>query len=381
MFQIFKAGKRRSNDGAEYEITEQDVIDCAECYDPQLHEAPLVFGHPKTDDPAFGWVKGLQSNGGALSADFSDVDEGAKELVRAKKFKHVSASFYPPTHPSNPVPGKWYLRHVGLLGAMPPSVKGLGAVSFSDADGCVEFSEYGQETAAGLFRRLRDWMIAKFGQEEADQVVPSWEIDSMREDATRERINRAESQPISLAAFAEASAPPTEPQTPTPPIEKEPTMTEAEQQALARAEAAEKQLAEMKAAQIKAERDAAHSANADFAEGLVKGGKLAPAKKDAVIRVLDFIQYPTETTADFAEGESAQSLADEVRGLLSGQVTSPIFGEVATATKAAKAASQPAVTADFGEADPDSLSHHQRALVLMRKENIDYAEAARRTVA
>lgn len=381
MFQIFKAGKRRSNDGTEYEITEQDVIDCAECYDPQLHEAPLVFGHPKTDDPAFGWVKDLQSSDGALSANFSDVDEGAKELVRTKKFKHVSASFYPPAHPSNPVPGKWYLRHVGLLGAMPPSVKGLGAVSFSDADGCVEFSEYGQETAAGLFRRLRDWMIGKFGQEEADQVVPNWEIDSMREDATRERINRAESQPISLAAFAEASAPPTEPQTPTPPIEKEPTMTEAEQQALARAEAAEKQLAEMKAAQIKAERDAAHSANADFAEGLVKGGKLAPAKKDAVIRVLDFIQYPTETTADFAEGESAQSLADEVRGLLSGQVTSPIFGEVATATKAAKAASQSAFTADFGEADPESLSHHQRALVLMRKENIDYAEAARRTVA
>ena len=155
-------------------------------------------------------------------------------------------------------------------------------------------------------------------------------------------------------------------------------MTEAEQQALARAEAAEKQLAEMKAAQVKAERDAAHTANADFAEGLVKGGKLAPAKKDAVIRVLDFIQYPSETTADFAEGESAQSLADEVRGLLSGQSASPIFGEVATA---AKAASQPAVTADFGEADPDSLSHHQRALVLMRKENIDYAEAARRTVA
>ena len=381
MFQIFKAGKRQSNDGKEYEITEQDVIDCAECYNPTLHEAPLVFGHPKTDDPAFGWVKGLQSTGGLLSADFSDVDEGAKELVRAKKFKHVSASFYPPTHPSNPVPGKWYLRHVGLLGAMPPSVKGLGAVSFSDADGCVEFSEYGQETTAGLFRRLRDWMIGKFGQEEADQVVPNWEIDSMREDAARERINRAESQPISLAAFAEASAPPTEPQTPPPPIEKEPTMTEAEQQALARAEAAEKQLAEMKAAQIKAERDAAHSANADFAEGLVKGGKLAPAKKDAVIRVLDFIQYPTETTADFAEGESAQSLVDEVRGLLSGQVTSPIFGEVATATKAAKAASQSAFTADFGEADPESLSHHQRALVLMRKENIDYAEAARRTVA
>ena len=378
MFQIFKAGKRHSSDGTEYDITEQDVLDCADCYDPKLHEAPLVFGHPKTDDPAFGWVKGLSSANGSLTAEFSDVDEGAKELVRAKKFKHVSASFYPPAHPSNPVPGKWYLRHVGLLGAMPPSVKGLGAVSFSDADGCVEFSEYGQETAAGLFRRLRDWMIGKFGQAEADTVIPNWEIESIREDAAQDRMQRAEP----LASFAEASTPvapqtesPTEPQ--TPPIEKEPEMTEAEKQALARAEAAEKQLADLQSAQAKAEREAAHTANADFAEGLVKGGKLAPAKKDAVIRVLDFIQYPTETTADFAEGESAQSLTDEVRGLLSGQTASPIFGEVATATKAAV---KPAVTADFGEADPESMSHHERALVLMRQENIDYAEAARRTV-
>ena len=158
-------------------------------------------------------------------------------------------------------------------------------------------------------------------------------------------------------------------------------MTEAEQKAIARAEAAERQLAEMQAAQVKAERDAAHTANADFAEGLVKGGKLAPAKKDAVIRVLDFIQYPSETTADFAEGESAQSLADEVRSLLSGQSASPIFGEVATATKAVKVASQSACTADFGEADPESLSHHQRAQALATQEGISYEEAARRTVA
>ena len=134
----------------------------------------------------------------------------------------------------------------------------------------------------------------------------------------------------------------------------------------------------MKAAQVKAERDAAHSANADFAEGLVKGGKLTPAKKDAVIRVLDFIQYPSETTADFAEGESAQSLADEVRGLLSGQATRPIFSEVATA---AKAASKPSMTADFGEADPESLSHHQRAQALAVQEGISYEEAACPTVA
>ena len=379
MFQIFKAGKRQSSDGKEYDITEQDVIECAECYDPTLHEAPLVFGHPKTDDPAFGWVKNLQSNGGALSAEFSDVDEGAKELVRTKKFKHVSASFYPPAHASNPVPGKWYLRHVGLLGAMPPSIKGLGAVSFSDADGCVEFSEYGQETAAGLFRRLRDWMIGKFGQAEADTVIPNWEIESIREDAAQDRMQRAEP----LASFAEASTPvapqtesPTEPQ--TPPIEKEPEMTEAEKQALARAEAAEKQLADLQSAQAKAEREAAHTANADFAESLVKSGKLKPAHKALAVRVLDFVQYPNDITADFGEGENQQTLGDAIRGWMSDSPAAEIFGEVATAGKAG--ARNSGVTADFAEADPESLSHHQRAQTLADKEGISYEEAARRTV-
>lgn len=380
MFQIFKAGKRHSSDGTEYDITAQDVLDCADCYDPKLHEAPLVFGHPKTDDPAFGWVKGLSSANGSLTAEFSDVDEGAKELVRSKKFKHVSASFYPPAHPSNPVPGKWYLRHVGLLGAMPPSVKGLGAASFSDADGCVEFSEYGQETSAGLFRRLRDWMIGKFGQEEADNVIPSWEIDSMREDATRERMQQA-AEP--LASFAEASTPvapqtesPTEPQ--TPPIEKEPEMTEAEKQALARAEAAEKQLADLQSAQAKAEREAAHTANADFAESLVKSGKLKPAHKALAVRVLDFVQYPNDITADFGEGENQQTLGDAIRGWMSDSPAAEIFGEVATAGKAG--ARNSGVTADFAEADPESLSHHQRAQALADKEGISYEEAARRTV-
>ncbi len=378
MFQIFKAGKRHSSDGTEYDITEQDVLDCADCYDPKLHEAPLVFGHPKTDDPAFGWVKGLSSTNGSLTAEFSDVDDGAKELVRSKKFKHVSASFYPPAHPSNPVQGKWYLRHVGLLGAMPPSVKGLGAVSFSDADGCVEFSEYGQEISAGLFRRLRDWMIAKFGQDEADQVVPSWEIDSMREDATRERMQQA-AEP--LASFAEAdesnSESPTE-EPPTPPIEKEPEMTEAEKQALARAEAAEKQLADLQAAQAKAEREAAHTANADFAEGLVKSGKLKPAHKALAVRVLDFVQYPNDTTADFGEGENQQTLGDAIRGWMSDSPAADIFSEVATAGKAGTR--NAGVTADFAESDPESLSHHQRAQALADKEGISYEEAARRTI-
>ena len=137
--QIFKAGRRIAENGTAYDITAAEVLECAECYDPTKHEAPLVIGHPKTDDPAWGWAEKLKAdNAGELYADFKEVDDGVKGLVAAKRYKKVSASFYPPAHPANPVPGKWYLRHVGLLGAVPPSVKRMGAVGFAGGDGCGE---------------------------------------------------------------------------------------------------------------------------------------------------------------------------------------------------------------------------------------------------
>ena len=389
--QIFKAGRRIAENGTAYDITAADVLECAECYDPTKHEAPLVIGHPKTDDPAWGWAEKLKADtAGELYANFKEVDDGVKGLVNAKRYKKVSASFYPPAHPANPVPGKWYLRHVGLLGAVPPSVKGMGAVSFADSDGCVEFSEYVEERTSGLFRKIRDWMIGKFGQDEADRVIPSWEIESMNEMINRERvdkqvqmINDGQANGLLSPAFAET---PTEPQpqieTPpsTPPNPKEnPAMekTQAELDAIARADKAEKELNDLKTAQAKAERATAHQANADFAEGLAKDGKLPPAHKGIVTQVLDFIQYPNDTTADFGEGDDKKSLADAVRGMLSGTKAANIFGEHATKDKAGAVHNH--THADFAEADPDSLSHHQRASALAKSEGISYEEAARRT--
>jgi len=390
--QIFKAGRRIAENGTAYDITAADVLECAECYDPTKHEAPLVIGHPKTDDPAWGWAEKLKAdNAGELYADFKEVDDGVKGLVNAKRYKKVSASFYPPAHPANPVPGKWYLRHVGLLGAVPPSVKGMGAVSFADSDGCVEFSEYVEERASSLFRRIRDWMIAKFGQDEADRVIPSWEIESMNETIANERAKHGD---ILNPAFSETTPPVSAGNQPpititqqietpssTPPNPKEnPAMekTQAELDAIARADKAEKELNDLKTAQAKAERATAHKANADFAEGLAKDGKLPPAHKGIVTQVLDFIQYPNDTTADFGEGDDKKPLADAVRSMLSGTKAASIFGEHATADKAGMTHSHS--TADFGEAsDPDALAHHNRATALAKSEGISYEDAARRT--
>ena len=102
----------------------------------------IVVGHPVTDGPAYGWVKALNFAAGGLEAEPDQVDPAFAEMVAAGRFKKISASFYPPESPKNPVPGVYYLRHVGFLGAQPPAVKGLRAPSFAEGDEAItlEFS-------------------------------------------------------------------------------------------------------------------------------------------------------------------------------------------------------------------------------------------------
>ena len=54
--EIFKAGIHTGMDGKQYTFTEEDVKASVEAYDPALFSAPLVVGHPKVEDPAYGWV-------------------------------------------------------------------------------------------------------------------------------------------------------------------------------------------------------------------------------------------------------------------------------------------------------------------------------------
>jgi hypothetical protein len=104
---------------------------------------PLVIGHPKTDTPAYGWVDSLYFVNGLLNAYPSAVTAEFAGWVNDGFYKKMSSSFYPPSHHSNPVPGVYYLKHIGFLGGCPPAVKGLPDAAFSDHDGLVsiDFSE------------------------------------------------------------------------------------------------------------------------------------------------------------------------------------------------------------------------------------------------
>jgi hypothetical protein len=131
--EICKAGTFTAKNGSKVTLTKGDLDNVVASYDPTVREAPLVFGHPEDNQPAFGWARKLKRTGEILLAQFQKVPEAVKELVRAGHYKKVSISLGA---------DKTTLRHVGLLGAVQPAVPGLKDVKFEDGeDGLtIEFS-------------------------------------------------------------------------------------------------------------------------------------------------------------------------------------------------------------------------------------------------
>lgn len=316
--EIFRAGKRQDANGNEFDITVENLKQVVDGYDPACHEAPIVIGHPKMNTPAYAWVESLSLDGETLKANLKQIDPEFGELVKSGKYKKVSASFYTPESPTNPVKGAWSLRHVGFLGAMPPAVKGLKEPIFAD-----------DETGIALFTDAKD--------DGKDDVKD----DSKDTQTKHSPCADAPNQP------------------------KGEVMTDDDKTALAaanaRADAAEKALQDYKAQVAKEKETEAGIANANFAESLVKQGKIKPADSQLVAQMLGHLQFGKDETADFGEAPLTEAMKRFLEALPSR--TQALTGDFATHT------------ANFGE----GMSHHERATALMKSEHITYEEAARRT--
>ena len=139
---IFKPGLHTTACGTTLNFTASDLTATVAAYNPTLHEAPLVIGHPQHNTPAAGWVQSLTATPEGLIATPQQIDPTFAEQIAAGSYKKISASFYHPTAPNNPVPGVYYLRHVGFLGAQPPAVKGLRPIELAESEpGVIHFSE------------------------------------------------------------------------------------------------------------------------------------------------------------------------------------------------------------------------------------------------
>lgn len=382
---IFKAGTQTSMAGATLAFSEADLAGAAAAYDPALHEAPCVVGHPVLDAPAYGWVKSLTADGANLYAEPDQVNPEFAELVSAGAFKKVSAAFYSPTAKNNPVPGTYYLRHVGFLGAMAPAVKGLKPIEFSErelADEVVqvelEFSEvedalvWALDDTVRVLRSLRDSLIEREGTEAAEKVLSAWRLDAMAENVTRARAKLSQGATVAQA-FAES-----------PTTQESTTVSPEEAAALEqRAQTAEAALATAQAA-LRASAVAANTAaHAAFAETLVAEARIASADAAVVTALLDFAEpaviegEQAPATVEFGEGDAKQPIGNAIKAFLQGLPQRVGTGEQASRERAAANGGGQDGTVQYAEGTPqDQIDLDKRIRAYAAAHQLSYQAAA-----
>ncbi|MEO8118922.1 MAG: peptidase [Rhodoferax sp.] len=363
LLHIFKPGKWTAMSGESIEFSAADLAATAKAFDPSVSKAPIVIGHPATDDPAKGWISALVANERGLFAQASQIDPAFAEAARAGRYGTLSAKFYRPTDTNNPVPGVWYLRHLGALGAAAPGVKGLDSPGFAAGDEGVcfqeglAFSEWDDVDNANLWRNLREWFIGKFGQAEADTVIPSYTVKSLEQGAQDDVRDAAATDINATPApqFSESHPPET---TVTP---EQKTALEAENTRL------RTELAATRATQL-------HAAHVAFCDGLPG---VMPAWRDVVVATLDHLAAQPGVV-EFGEGEARAPLADKFKAMLTALPAAVQFGEHATGQRAAgnSASGADADDVQFSESDPDRLAQHKAIRAHMTEHKVSYQVAA-----
>lgn len=344
--EIFRTGSHTATNGQTLPFDSVALSAAVSAYDPSLHEAPVVVGHPKDNHPAFGWIDHLELKDGVVLAHPKQVDADFAELVKQGKYKKRSASWYLPDSPNNPKPGTLYLRHVGFLGAQPPALKGLKDVRFNEAEkGVVEFADASVSpfvffNIANLLRKWREKIIAKDGIEEADKLLPTYDIDSFAEEA--ERLRRERDKPLTATipvSFTESN-------TMTP---EQIAALQAENAQL-KADAAKGQVsfAEQETALKARELALAKREISTQIDALVVSGKVLAAQKAGLIEFMTGLESTT-LTVEFGEGDTAKKVSPR-QFMLDYLGSMPNLIEFAELSKGGKAVDLSTMTAaEFAE--------------------------------
>lgn len=394
--EIFKAGTHTSGNGIVKTYTNEDLEQIAQTYNAQTeHEAPLVLGHPTTDDPAYGWAKELKTTGEKLLAFVDQISDGIVDSVKRGEYKKISIALYPDN----------LLRHIGLLGATPPAVKGLGPVTFSSELEFEEYvwatDEYRMPTVARILSGLRDFFIDKFGLDVADKVIDKSDVAYLQESAPTKMITLDDTGRIVPQENIDVNPPGAISNFSENKIEEEENMDElkAEIQTLKDTIATQAtQFSEMQTAittltelvstqakenEGKAKLSAFETAKADFAvfcESLVAAGKVLPAEKDGVIEeYADVLQ--AEETLTFAEGTIKPSAKMKARLESRAVMFTARPATFANAEKAQKVALDatkvPVEFADVAnKVDPQSIEIDREIREYAETNKVTYEEAA-----
>lgn len=270
---VFRTGKHTAMNGSVHDWTEQDIDRIISNYDPEKHTAPAVIGHPKSDHPAWGWVKGLSRIGDTLYAEFDQIHPDFADMLKTGLFKKRSISLYPDLT----------LKHVGFLGAAPPAVKGLPDYKFSDGanDIIIEFSTEQKKENPPM--ELKEFFEAlKFWKEATTVETPAPALPPV--------------QPVHVAPVVQ--------ELPATVSFSEADMEAAKKQAAKEAAEAERQkvMAEFAEANQKVQRAARTAMITAEVDQMINTGKAIPAWKKAGL--VEFMcGLDAETDIQFSEGD------------------------------------------------------------------------------
>jgi hypothetical protein len=168
---------------------------------------------------------------------------------------------------------------------------------------------------ARLFRGLREMLIGRFGQEEADRVLPAWDVDALQEQAAMDQQREVAEAP--RPAFAE------------PPKETQEVTTQsgggapsAREQEL---EAENARLRAQTASFAEAEAGRRRADDAALLDRLEREGRLLPANRALAAGLLG--RFDAGEAVSFAEGRAAETPRDALRALLAAQPVAVDFAE------------------------------------------------------
>ena len=177
-FPVFRAGRQTDSLGRAAQYTRDDLDQMVANHDP-AHPAPHVITHKELYSPfAYARTAGLKREGDVLYAKADGVEPQFEQLVKDGRLSERSVRI-------RKTDKGWSVGHVAWLGAEPPAVEGLAPVQFEqDAQSVHDYQmdTFATNVLVRMMRRMREFLIGKYGVDEADRVMPDYEIDVLNDD-------------------------------------------------------------------------------------------------------------------------------------------------------------------------------------------------------
>jgi hypothetical protein len=156
---VFKTGEHTDSSGDTQTWTEDDLKEIEKLYNDQnpdeKHIAPIVYGHPTSEDAALGWVDKLKVEGNILKAKLVELSDQLIQSIKDGAYKFQSIALYP----------NKLLRHLGILGAVPPAVKGLKPLSEYFSDSQFVVFEFANEDINDV-DKIKTYIRQKYGEDD-----------------------------------------------------------------------------------------------------------------------------------------------------------------------------------------------------------------------